>query len=177
MESEVAGPQTEQMITITIRNAAGDDCAAIARIYSHYIQQTVVTFEETPVSAQEICARLKEVTGASFPWLVVDYNGGVCGYAYASRWKGRCAYRHTVESTVYLSPDATGRGLGSRVYRELLDRLSGNSVHAVLAGIALPNPASVALHEKCGFRKVAHLEQVGFKFNRWIDVGYWQTLL
>lgn len=99
------------------------------------------------------------------------------GYCYASKWKGRCAYRYSVESTVYLSPDATGKGIGSKLYGTLLAELRQRQFHTVIGGIALPNPASVALHEKLGFEKVAQFRQVGNKFGRWIDVGYWQLLL
>ncbi|MGH8166642.1 MAG: GNAT family N-acetyltransferase, partial [Woeseiaceae bacterium] len=97
--------------------------------------------------------------------------------AYASRWHGRCAYRFSVESTVYLDPDRTGRGVGKRLYAALIDAIRDLSMRAVIGGIALPNEPSIRLHERLGFRKVAHFEQVGFKHDRWIDVGYWQLLL
>ena len=157
-----------------IRSAAPSDCEAIARIYNHYIRETIITFEEQEVSAQEIEARLAEVTSASLPWLVVESVGVIAGYAYATKWKGRCAYRYSAESTIYLEPSQTRRGVGTRLYRELLARLRAMSIHAVIGGIALPNPASIALHERLGFSKVAHFKEVGFKFSRWIDVGYWQ---
>ena len=90
---------------------------------------------------------------------------------------GRSAYRRSVESTIYLDDDCAGQGLGTTLYSALLDILVDQQVHCVLAGIALPNPGSVALHEKLGFEKVAHLAEVGNKFDRWVDVGYWQRLL
>ncbi|HEV7431928.1 MAG TPA: GNAT family N-acetyltransferase, partial [Steroidobacteraceae bacterium] len=93
---------------------------------------------------------------------------------YASRWKGRCAYRYSVESTVYLEPLAVGQGLGTALYSALFARLQELGCHVVIGGIALPNAASVALHEKFGMRQVAHFAQVGNKFGRWVDVGYWQ---
>jgi len=101
----------------------------------------------------------------------------VLGYAYASKWKSRCAYRYAVESSIYLAPDATGRGLGTRLYVALIDALRAKSVHTIIGGIALPNPASVALSEKLGFRKIGQFEQVGWKFEKWIDVGYWELIL
>jgi len=159
-----------------IRLATPADADAICSIYNHYVLHTVVTFEEVPVTAAEMRHRMAEVQ-ASFPWLVAEENGRLIGYAYAGKWRARSAYRFSTESTVYLAPDAVGRGWGARLYRELLPRLAALKVHAVMGGIALPNAGSVALHEKMGFRKVAHFEAVGWKENRWLDVGYWQMIL
>ena len=161
----------------TIRPAAAPDAAAIAAIYNHYVAHTVVTFEETPVADGDMARRLDEVRSASLPWLVAVAGGEVAGYAYAAPWKARIGYRHSVEITVYLGPDHHGRGIGSQLYGQLFPMLEARRVHAVMAGIAQPNEASVALHEKFGMRKVAHFAQVGFKLDRWIDVGYWQRLL
>jgi|UniRef100_UPI00404B188A L-amino acid N-acyltransferase YncA len=159
-----------------IRPCQSSDAAAICAIYNHYIAETVITFEESPVEVADMAARIVEIT-AKLPWLVSVTDGLVTGYAYAGPWKGRCAYRYTVESTVYLAPTATGRGLGTQLYQALIDAVQTLGQHSVIGGVALPNPASVALHEKLGFRKVAHFEQVGWKFNRWIDVGYWERIL
>ena len=159
-----------------IRPATADDAAAIVDIYNHYILNTVVSFEEEAVSVAEIQDRMKRFT-ARFPWLVYEEDGRVLGYAYAAPWHTRASYRNTAESTVYLAQGAAGRGLGSQLYGELFERLHSLKVHAVMAGITLPNPASVALHEKMGFEKVGHHKEVGWKFDRWIDVGYWQLLL
>ena len=159
-----------------IRSATPDDANAICHIYNHYVQNTITTFEEQPVLVKEMQRRILDVTN-SLPWLVSEDNGKVIGYAYASKWKSRCAYRFSAESTVYLAPDATGRGTGSRLYEELIAELNLSSLHSIIGGIALPNPASIALHEKCGFRKVAHFKEVGWKFNQWVDVGYWELIL
>lgn len=160
-----------------IRTVRDTDAEAIARIYDHYILNTVVTFEEETIPAREMSARIAEVASASLPWLVAERHGRVAGYAYATKWKGRSAYRFTAETTVYLDPASVGQRLGTALYGELLTALRSVSIHSVLGGIALPNPASVALHERMGFRKVAHLSELGFKFGRWIDVGYWQMRL
>jgi len=161
----------------SIRQASIADAAAIAAIYNHYVRETSITFEEQTVDLSDMAARIAEVRGASLPWLVHEREGIVTGYAYASKWKGRCAYRYSVESSVYLAPDATGRGIGAELYRRLIEELTGLGLHVAIGGIALPNAASVALHEKLGFRKVAEFSEVGFKFGRWIDVGYWQLTL
>jgi phosphinothricin acetyltransferase len=162
---------------VTIRVAEAADGPALARIYNHYVANTVVTFEEAPVSDADMSARVAEIGAAQLPWLVAQSPTGVSGFAYASRWKGRCAYRYSVESTVYLEPAAAGQGLGTALYSELLARLRELGCHAVIGGIALPNEASVALHEKLGMRKVAHFAEVGFKLGRWVDVGYWQLVI
>jgi phosphinothricin acetyltransferase len=101
----------------------------------------------------------------------------VVGYAYATKWRVRPAYRHSVESTIYLDQAFAGRGLGRVLYETLLDELRRRELHRVIAGIALPNEASVGLHEAIGFRKAAHFSEVGRKFGRWIDVGYWELKL
>ncbi|MEK6806146.1 MAG: arsinothricin resistance N-acetyltransferase ArsN1 family B [Pseudomonadota bacterium] len=157
-----------------IRPAVASDAAALAALYNPYIEKTVITFEEQPITPVEMAQRVEEVRAASLPWLVVEAGGPIAGYAYASKWKGRCAYRYSVESTVYLDAQQTGKGLGTQLYRALLDELLRQKIHAVIGGIALPNEASVKLHERLGFKKVAHFPEVGFKFGRWVDVGYWQ---
>ena len=160
-----------------IRPASASDAHAIAQIYNHYIQNSVITFEEQVVSAQDMATRIQDVAASALPWLVADQEGQVAGYAYATKWKARSAYRFSVEITVYLEPGRQGQGLGSQLYAALLARLRELGVHSVIGGIALPNPGSVALHEKFGLTKVAHFSEVGYKFERWVDVGYWQTTL
>lgn len=161
----------------TIREARPADAGAIARIYDHYVLDTVVTFEEAPVPADAMAARLVEVQALALPWLVAEAGDVVVGYAYATRWRARSAYRHSAETTVYLRDGLSGAGLGTALYSELLARLRVQGLHAAIGGIALPNAASVALHEKLGFEHVGTFRQVGRKHDRWIDVGYWQVLL
>ena len=160
-----------------IRDARAEDAAAIARIYGHYIAKTVITFEESPVSDAEIRARMQKVSAAGLPWLVHEEDGALIGYAYAGRWHERSAYRFSAETTIYLDAHQLGRGLGTALYAALVERLRELGLHTAIGGIALPNPGSIALHEKLGFRQVGHHREVGFKFDRWIDVGYWQLLL
>jgi L-amino acid N-acyltransferase YncA len=160
-----------------IRFAAETDAQAIVDIYNYYIANTIITFEEQPITANEMARRMREIAAASLPWLVSELDGKLVGYAYASRWKGRSAYRFAVECTVYLDQAFVGKGLGSELYRELIKELKARGIHAAMGGVALPNPASVALHESLGFTKVAEFQEVGFKFNRWINVGYWQLIL
>lgn len=162
---------------MSIRMATVEDAAAIAAIYNPYVADTCITFETEPVQAAGMAARITEVLDAGLPWLLAEDAAGAAGFAYASKWKGRCAYRFSVESTVYLHRGHTGRGIGRALYGRLLEEIRARRMHAVIGGIALPNAASVALHERLGFRKVAHFEQVGYKQDRWVDVGYWQLLI
>jgi phosphinothricin acetyltransferase len=159
---------------VVVRSAAAGDAGRIAEIYNHYVATSVITFEEVPVSAQEMARRIGDAGSASLPWLVAERDGKIAGYAYASPWKARSAYRFSVEVTVYVDPGCPREGIGRRLYEELLAGLRARGIHSAFGVIALPNEASVALHERLGFVKVAHLMEVGFKFDRWIDVGYWQ---
>jgi L-amino acid N-acyltransferase YncA len=159
-----------------IRPATRNDAAAICDIYNHYVLNTVISFETEAVSVDEMAARIEE-TLTQFPWLVYEVEGRIIGYAYASKWRLRRAYQHSVEGSIYLVQDYAGRGVGTLLYQTLINELTKQNVHAVLGGIALPNSGSVALHEKLGFVKVAHLPQIGRKFDQWLDVGYWQLIL
>ncbi len=160
-----------------ICSATNADATAIAALYNHYVVNTSVTFEEEAVAIEEMAQRIADTQAAELPWLVYEENQRILGYAYASKWKSRCAYRYAVESTVYLDKAATGRGLGTTLYTALLAELRKQNLHCVIGGIALPNTASVALHEKFGFQKVAQFKEVGWKFDQWIDVGYWELIL
>ncbi|GAC1318596.1 MAG: GNAT family N-acetyltransferase [Collimonas sp.] len=163
-------------MTHIIRPATIADAAAICDIYNPYILDTVISFETEPVTPEQMRHRILDIT-SQFPWLVCVEDGKILGYAYATKWRARAAYQHAVETSVYLSPAAAGKGFGSALYRALIAELKKLPVHVVIGGIALPNEASVALHEKMGYEKVAHFAQVGKKFERWIDVGYWQRVL
>jgi phosphinothricin acetyltransferase len=160
-----------------IRVATTSDAGAIAGIYNYYVAHTAITFEEREVTALQMACRIGEVLAVPLPWLVAELSGRVVGYAYAGKWKVRSAYRFSVETTVYLDRNYFGRGLGSKLYEALLAALKKRGVHVAIGGVALPNESSTALHEKFRFKKVAHFEEVGFKFGRWIDVGYWQKVL
>jgi len=160
-----------------LRAATVADAAAIAEIYNHYVLHTIITFEEEAVTETEMAARIAEVLGLKLPWFVWEEEGRVIGYAYAGKWKSRCAYRYSVESSIYLSKDATGRGLGTKLYVALIDALRAKGIHSIIGGVALPNPASVGVSEKLGFQKIGQFKEVGWKFEKWIDVGYWELIL
>lgn len=159
------------------RDAAAADASRLAEIYNHYVTTTIVTFGSEPVTDEQMAADIAAADPRR-PLLVwEDADGTVAGFAQASSWQARCAFANTVETTVYLDPERVGGGRGSRLYTALLDRLRSAGLRTALGGIALPNPASIALHEKLGFTKAAHLERVGDKLGQEIDVGYWQLIL
>lgn len=157
-----------------IRPARFEDVPPICEIYNHYICHTTITFEETPLEVEQMGHRVA-TCARQYPWLVcIDDDGLLVGYAYATKWKERAAYRHTAESTIYLREGQAAKGYGQALYSALLAALDSMGCHVVLGCIAIPNDASIALHEKMGFRKVAHFNEVGRKHGRWLDVGYWQ---
>ena len=162
---------------VSIRPAASDDVTAIADIYNHYVLASTVTFEESVLGEAEMAGRVRDVSDAGLPWLVAVQARRVVGYAYATPWRGRSAYRYSVEVSGYVDPGFQRAGAGSQLYRALIYELVVLGKHSAIAVITLPNPASAAFHEKLGFAKMAHLKQIGFKFGRWLDVGYWQRLL
>lgn len=162
---------------LVIRSANADDAEHIANIYNHYILTSTITFEDEPVSAAEMAARVAEVQASSFPWLIAQRERTIAGFAYGQKWKVRAAYKFSSEVTVYVRDGMKASGVGSALYAQLLPLLKTQGIHLAIGGVALPNNASVRLHEKFGFHKVAHFEEVGFKFNRWVDVAYWQLKL
>lgn len=159
-----------------IRKVQGSDAQAICSIYNHYIENTIITFEEVPVTESHMYERLQQVD-PHHSWWVYEVEGDLAGYAYSSPWKSRSAYRFSAEATIYLSPHFCGRGIGVKLYQHLIKTVKQAGFHCLMGGIALPNSASVSLHEKLGFTKTAHFKEVGFKQHQWIDVGYWQLLL
>jgi L-amino acid N-acyltransferase YncA len=160
-----------------IRPANGADAERICAIYNHYIAATTISFEEQAVTAADMAQRIADVNAAKLPWLVMLDGDTLIGYAYATKWRVRAAYRFAVETSVYLDPQHAGKGAGTSLYEALLAELRQRELHLAIGGIAQPNEASVRLHERLGFKKVAHFEEVGLKFGRWIDVGYWQLKL
>jgi phosphinothricin acetyltransferase len=158
-----------------IRLVKDGDAKNIAGIYNHYVRETVITFEERPVSIGEMAGRIAKVS-AKYPWFVMEEDGDVSGYAYVNTWKERYAYRYAAELSIYLKAGLEGKGRGTELMQILLDAVRKTELHALVAGITLPNEKSVALHEKFGFVKIARFNEIGFKLGRWLDVGYWELL-
>ena len=154
-----------------IRLATAADGAAIAAIYRPYVEATHFTFEEATPAIDAIAGRM---SNPLHPCLVLEESATVVGYASTAPMRNRAAYRWSVETGIYLSPQAQGRGLGRRLLAAHLDLLEQRRFVTAIAGIALPNAGSVALHEKLGFALAGVERGVGFKLGRWVDVGRWQ---
>ena len=159
-----------------LRPVQPTDAQALVDIYNPFIRDTIITFEEELISAEEMASRIAKVT-AAYPWLVWEEEGRGLGYAYGSTWRTRHAYRYAVETTVYLAMGQQGRGVGAQLYEALLAELRGRGFHSALGCLSLPNEPSVRLHEKLGFQKVGHMREAGWKFGAWVDVGFWERML
>lgn len=162
--------------TTSVRQASLQDGIEIARIYNWYIENSTITFEEQAVAGSDMAQRIV-VADKTRPWLVMEDEGKIVGFACAVRWKLRSAYRYARETSVYIDRDYIGQGRGVALYESLINELRQTSIHVLIAGIALPNEKSITLHEKLGFKKVGELQEVGFKFEKFLDVGYWQLKL
>lgn len=157
-----------------LRAATPDDAAAIAAIYAPYVTESVISFENEPPDARAMADRIS-AGGDVYPWIVAeDRSGDIAGYAYASAFRPRPAYRYAVETSVYLSQDRIGAGLGKRLYTSLIATLEAQGFAQAVVAITLPNAASVRLHQSLGFVEVGVHRQVGHKLGAWHDVGLWQ---
>ena len=163
---------------ITVRPAIQQDLARLNDLYNRYVLETHFTFDIEPMTLEarrewfthyDTTGRYRVMVGVS--------DGSVIGYACSSRWRPKAAYETSVETSIYVAPDAVGRGVGTRLYEELFRSLLGEDVHRAYAGIALPNQASIALHERFGFKRVAHFTKRGRKFDRYWDVGWYEKPL
>jgi len=162
---------------MVVRAALRSDFEQITKIYNYYIEKTVITFEEDLVSSEEMINRFEKIKNSNLPWIVAEENGTILGYAYAHLWHERSAYRFTVEPSIYLDKKAIKKGIGKTLYKELFDQLRELKIKNALSLITVPNDASIGLHEKFGFKRVGHLDDVGLKFNKWLDVEFWQLKL
>ena len=163
-------------MTDKIRSAALNDATAIREIYAPYVENTAISFEAQPPSVAEISARITQTT-KSYPWLVYERNGLILGYAYASQHRSREAYRWSVDVAAYVSERHCRQGIGKELYGHLLGQLKDLGFWNAFAGIALPNPVSIGLHESMGFTAIGIYRRVGYKLGKWHDVGWWQKII
>lgn len=163
-------------MTIEFRLACQDDAAGILAIYAPFCESSTVSFEIVAPSDEQMRERIACVT-AQYPWLVCEIDGVVAGYVYASQHGERAAYRWAVDVAVYVAADQQRRGIGRALYTSLFSVLRAQNYFKAFAGIALPNGASVGLHEAVGFRPVGASRGAGYKLGRWLDVGWWQLSL
>lgn len=164
---------------IGIRAAEPEDAAAIAAIYAPHVLTGTVSFESDPPDARAMRTRMAASDGL-YPWIVAtngDSEGGVIGYAYATKFRDRPAYRYVVESSIYMADTAQRRGAGRLLYEALVDTLRAQGFIHAFGMITLPNDSSIALHEAVGFRRTGVFREAGYKHGQWIDVGIWQCEL
>jgi len=159
-----------------IRSVTLNDAKHIVDIYNYYVLNSIVTFDEIPFTENDFNQRIESIS-STYPFIVFEENNTILGYAYANMFRQKPAYNKTVETTIYLKHDAQGKHIGTKLYTELLKQLKQQNYHAIIGGLTLPNEASVRLHEKLGFKQVAHFKEVGFKFEEWLDVGFWELIL
>lgn len=158
---------------MNIRKVKDDDIEKITEIYNWYILNTIITFEIEAISPLEMRNRVQDKV-EKYSWLVAELDQEIIGYAYYGAFHPRAAYSHTVESTIYLAQENTRKGFGKALYRELLKSAKAQGLRELIGLIALPNQGSTGLHQKLGFEEIGVLRKVGYKFDRYIDVGIWQ---
>jgi phosphinothricin acetyltransferase len=173
--------EPELMPDIVIRPAVLSDLPALTAIYNHYVVQTAITFDLAPFEAHDRRSWFDDHSSIGRYRLLAAVDAAdstaMFGYATTSRWRPKAAYDTTVESSIYCRPDTVGRGLGTRLYAALFESISGEDIHRIVAGVSLPNPASVALHQRFGFQQVGVFASVGRKFGRYWDVAWFQRPL
>ena len=162
---------------MNIRKVTLDDVSAICNIYNYYVENTAITFETVPVSEIEAKQRIIDTINSGHLYYVGEKDGKIIGFYNTHKWNNRCAYNTTIEESIYLDKDETGKGYGSQLFEHLLKQIDKNKVHVLIAGICIPNDSSVRLHEKFGFKQISHMKEIGRKFEQWRDVGHWQLIL
>jgi len=160
-----------------IREAGPGDAERFAAIYAPYVEGSSVSFETKAPTAAEMASRIAAKREHGFPWLTLDVDGAVAGYAYYGAWREREAYKNTVESTIYIDPAFQGRGLGKQLYAALIERARTQGRRAMIGVITLPNEGSEALHRALGFERAGLFREVGYKAGRWLDVAFWELML
>jgi phosphinothricin acetyltransferase len=158
---------------MALRIGGPQDAPGIQAIYAPEVEHGTASFETEPPSVEEMARRIEAIL-PMYPWLVWEEDGRILGYAYASRHRDRAAYRWSVDTAIYVAPDAKGRGIAKALYTSLFDILTRQRFRAAYGGVATPNPASEALHRACGFELVGIYREVGFKHGQWRDVGWWR---
>lgn len=172
-------PPLQVPFAYEIRDVAEADLPDIREIYNHYVANSTVTFDESPMTLRQLRTKFAQAQKSHLPFIVAVSPGGhVLGYAYVFPWKAKAAYRFTVENSIYLGPAATGKGLGKALMAELIERSRKAGLKEIVAVIADRGAeASIRLHEQFGFREIGHMGRVGFKFDRWLGTVLMQKSL
>jgi L-amino acid N-acyltransferase YncA len=170
-------PSMDVATELLIRDAHVSDAAAVQAIYAHHVLNGTASYDFEPPPVEHMEAKIRGIAEAGWPFLVAEKQQRVAGYAYATQFRDREGYRFTCENSIYVDPDATGRGIGKRLLRTLLDRSAACGFRQMIAVIGGAEPASIAVHASCGFREVGRLHEVGWKKDRWLDNVYMQREL
>ena len=160
-----------------IREVREEDAEAVAAIYGHHVRHGTASYDVEPASTEETLAKIRRIAGAGWPFIVAEEDGELAGYAYATQFRDRAAYAWTCENSIYVHPDRQGRGVGKVLLDELCARAERSGFRQMIAVIGGAEPASIALHSKCGFREVGRLHAAGWKHGRWLDNVYMQKAL
>jgi len=161
---------------MNIRKVTLNDAQAICNIYNYYIENTAITFEVVPISEIEEKQRINDIINSEHLFYIGEIDEKIIGFYYTHRWNNRYAYNTTIEESIYLDKDETGKGYGTQMLEHLLKQIDKNKIHVLIAGICIPNESSVRLHEKFGFKQISHMKEIGRKFGQWRDVGHWQLI-
>lgn len=162
---------------VEIRDVRESDAEAIAAIYAHHVLHGTASYEVEPPSAHDTLEKIRRITGSGWPFIVAEHEGEVAGYAYVTQFRDRAAYRFTCEDSIYVDAARMGRGIGRALLEALVERSAAYGFRTIVAVVGGAEPASIALHSKCGFREAGRLTRVGFKFGRWLDNVYMQREL
>jgi phosphinothricin acetyltransferase len=162
---------------VSVRDVSEADVGAIAAIYGHHVLHGTASYEVDPPSVEDMAARIRRVTGPGWPFIVAELEREVVGYAYATQFRDRAAYRFTCEDSIYVDHRHMGHGIGTALLLALMERSADYGFRTMVAVIGGAEPASIALHASCGFEEVGRLKRVGFKFGRWLDSVYMQREL
>ena len=157
-----------------IRKVQLSDAEDIVNIYNYYIENTIISFETLKIDVNEETQRIKKILNNNYPFIVYEEQDMVLGYAYLSKWRERDAYKNTLETSIYVHKDYHNKGIGKILYKELINLGKAQGIHVLIGGMSIPNPQSQKLHEKLGFERVGLFKEVGYKFNKFIDVEFWQ---
>lgn len=159
-----------------IRDYQKKDLKVVTEIFNYYVENHTCTFQLKPFTLDDIAEKANSIQ-KTYPFLILEENNKVMGFAYGSRWRGKEAYDLSVETTIYLKPGIKGQGFGTQLYSQLIKNLKTKGFHLLIGGLTLPNTASIRLHEKLGFEKVGEFKDAGWKFDQWHTVSFWQKLL
>ena len=157
-----------------IRKVQLSDAEDIVNIYNYYIENTIISFETLKIDVNEETQRIKKILDNNYPFIVYEEQNVVLGYAYLSKWREREAYKNTLETSIYVHKDHHNKGIGKILYKELINLGKTQGIHALIGGMSIPNPQSRKLHKRLGFQRVGLFKEVGYKFNKFIDVEFWQ---